>query len=113
HNAFQQRRLDTGAAAWQIEVLSPSSQAFHDFADPALNTARHNRLPTINNNYQLEQDQRHRAQGWPQGLGPTSGVSIYDANTLVLRLTYLHEPVVPGIKGLMRLLGQHNGTYGQ
>ncbi|MDS1140990.1 pilus assembly protein [Pusillimonas sp. SM2304] len=111
--AFLQRRRDTGAAAWQIQILSPPPPAFNDFADPALSHARHDRLPTINNDYQFEQDQRRRNQGWPGGLGPASRVSIYQANTLVLRLTYLHEPVVPGMKGLMRLLGKENGSYGQ
>lgn len=111
--AFHQRRRDTGAPAWQIELLSPSSAAFNDFSDPALADDQFDRLPTINNHYQFEQDRRLRAQGWPGGQGPESGMSIYQANTLVLRLTYLHEPIVPGMKGLMRLLGKQNGTYGQ
>src|SRR5690606_29344445 len=59
---------------------------------------------TIDNNYQAEQHERHQAQGRPSGLGPVSGITIFDANSLVLRLTYMHEPLVPGMRPLMGLL---------
>ncbi|MGB6105177.1 MAG: TadE/TadG family type IV pilus assembly protein, partial [Pusillimonas sp.] len=111
--AFRQRSRDTGSAPWQIIIMSPSSAAFNDFADPALAQPPLGQLPAINNHYQFEQDRRRRAQGWPGGLGPESGVSIYQANTLALRLIYLHEPVVPGMKGLIRLLGKPQGSYSQ
>lgn len=114
--AFAQRLNETGGAPWQIEILSPTAAAFDDFADPAIAAGGHPATlatPPINNNYQLEQHRRHVAAGWPDGLGPRSGQSIFEANTLVLRLRYLHEPVLPGIKNLLRLLGNEGGTYGQ
>lgn len=111
--AFQKRRRDTAGAPWQMAVLSPTTAAFNDFADPQLTRTVQGGLAAINNHYLYEQDQRRRAQGWPQGLGPESKISIYQANTLTLRLTYLHEPVVPGMKGLMRLLGKAGGSFGQ
>lgn len=111
--AFHKRTRDTAGAPWQMAVLSPTTAAFNDFSDPQLSRTLQGGLAVINNNYLLEQDQRRRAQGWLHGLGPESNMSIYQANTLTLRLTYLHEPVVPGMKGLMRLLGRSGGTYGQ
>ncbi len=111
--AFQKRRHDTAGAPWQMVVVSPTMAAFNDFADLQLGRASHDGLPTINNHYLFEQDQRRRAQGWANGLGPESRSSIYQANTLTLRLNYLHEPVVPGMKGLMRLLGRSGGSYAQ
>ncbi|NYT85572.1 TadE/TadG family type IV pilus assembly protein [Pollutimonas harenae] len=111
--AFEQRKRDTASTPWKITVLSPSSAAFNDFADPQLRQAAYDRLPAINNNYQFEQDQRRRASGWLNGLGPESKASIYQANTLTLQLSYLHKPVLPGIKGLLRLLGNPHGGYSQ
>ncbi|SHI28061.1 hypothetical protein SAMN04488135_11915 [Pollutimonas bauzanensis] len=110
--ALEQRSQATGAAPWRIEVLSPPAQAFLDFSDPTLAIARATGLAAINNNYLAEQDQRLR-EGPGGGLGAQSGLSILQANTLVLRLTYLHEPVLPGMKGLMRLLGAGGGSYGR
>ncbi len=112
-NALGRRSQTTGAAPWRIEVLSPSPQAFLDFSDPALAIARQTGRRAINNNYLAEQDQHKRAQGWINGRGPQSGLSILQANTVVLRLTYLHEPILPGMKSLMRLLGAQGGSYGQ
>jgi hypothetical protein len=134
-DAFARRGHDTGLAPWQIQILSPTAAAFDDFVDPTVMRAEHSGamlheqdgrrqtqhpalpvtpgLPAINNHYQLEQHRRHAAAGWPGGRGPRSGQSIFEANTLVLRLRYLHEPALPGIKGLLRLLGNERGTYGQ
>lgn len=116
--AFAQRVHVTGSAPWQIEILSPTAPAFDDFADRAIPKAdlpggMQAAQPTINNNYQLEQHRRHAAAGWADGRGRKSGQSIFEANTLVLRLRYLHEPALPGIKGLVRLLGNEYGTYGR
>jgi hypothetical protein len=111
--AFAQRTTDTGGAPWQIEILSPTAVAFDDFADPAIAPQGQPVIAAINNNYQLEQHRRLVAAGWQGGLGPRSGQTIFEANTLVLRLRYLHEPVLPGIKNLVRLLGDEDGTFGQ
>lgn len=98
---------------WQIEILSPTERAFRDFNDPQLTIGQERGLAAINNNYQAEQDQRHRARGWPNGLGPVSNLSIYQANTLTLKATYLHEPTIPGLKSLIRLLPTGSGSYAQ
>ncbi|UYO94840.1 TadE/TadG family type IV pilus assembly protein [Pollutimonas sp. M17] len=112
-NALHRRTALTGRAPWQIEVLSPTPEAFRDFADATASAPGKGALAAINNDYQHEQNQKRREQGWAGGLGPASGASIFQANTLVLRLSYLHEPVLPGIKRLIRLLGQENGSYRQ
>ena len=108
--AFRQRQQGTTDPPWQITILSPSLEAFQDFADPKLNTTG---LSAINNNYQFEQNQRYREQGWANGLGPSSGLSIYQANTLTLHLNYLHQPLLPGVRSLLRTLGNTQGTYSQ
>ena len=113
NSALDQRHAQTGMAPWQIEVLSPTPQAFHDFADPSLWIKKAAGLAVINNHYLFEQDQRRRRLGWNNGQGAASGMTIFQANTLVLRLTYLHEPVLPGIKGLIRMLAPAAGSYGQ
>jgi hypothetical protein len=109
--AFLQRRQKTGSPPWRIEVLSPPPLAFDDFADKSLAIGQQTGRAAINNNYQAEQDQRFRAQGWTNGAGPKSGLSIYQANYLRLRLTYLHEPLLPGMPALIRLLGSDAAGY--
>lgn len=112
-NALHKRSLETGGPPWQIEILSPTPDAFRDFADGSVSVRGQGALAAINNSYQQEQDLKRRGQGWEQGRGPASGASIFQANTLVLRLSYLHEPVLPGMKSLLRMLGSENGTYRQ
>lgn len=109
HSALQQRSQTTGAAPWRIEILSPTPKAFMDFSDPSLAIAHETGLAAINNNYLAEQGRSNRNRG--NGVGPLSGQSILQANTLVLRLTYLHEPVLPGMKGLLRMLGNDGAGY--
>ncbi|UHL65486.1 pilus assembly protein [Paralcaligenes sp. KSB-10] len=111
--AFARRMQTTGNPPWKIELLSPSRASFQDFADSRLDIARKTGLAAINNNYQAEQDQRYRALGWPQGQGPRSGLSIYQANVLALRVTYLHEPILPGMKALIKQLGTQSSYAGQ
>ncbi|TAL75757.1 MAG: pilus assembly protein [Burkholderiaceae bacterium] len=97
---------------WRIEVLNPHAATFLDFANPHLAISAHHQLAAIDNNYQAEQHQRNIERGWSQGRGPASGLSVYEANTLVLRLTYLHEPALPGIKNLIRQLAPTSSGYG-
>jgi hypothetical protein len=112
-DALTERAMRIQAAPWQIQILSPTPAAFHDFADPQLTAAQPGRLPTINNHYQQEQHQGHRAEGRPEGAGLRSGMSIFQANTIVLRLTWLHEPLIPGMKALIRMLAPEQGSYNQ
>lgn len=102
--ALTQRRQRSGAPPWQIVIVSPSRAAFTDFASRRVSVSDAQGLDHIDNNYQAEQHQRHIQQGWPSGRGPASGGTIFDANSLVLQLSYMHEPLVPGMQGLMRLL---------
>lgn len=113
-----QRALDVRGrhmqtAPWQIEVLSPSALAFTDFSDSSLRVAGTSGQATINNDYLAEQDARYRAAGWSEGRGPASGQTVYEANTAVLRLSWLHQPKLPFIAPLLKPLGNPQGSYQQ
>src|SRR5690606_12121852 len=71
-----------------------------DFPGPNSNGVR-----TINHAYQSLQHQRALNAGLPGGRGHTSGDTVFGANTLSLRLTYLHVPLVPGLRAMLRHLG--------
>lgn len=106
---FARRGAVLGDAPWRIEILSPAKAAFADYADPGLAIARETGLAAINNDYQAEQHQRYLGQGRP--LGAASGLTIYQANVLALRLTFPHRPLVPGVAALLRQLGDPAGSY--
>src|SRR5690606_15374925 len=105
------RETDTGLPAWRIEILSPSAASFEDFAsdNPELPPAPY---PVIDNDYLDVQHEAYLQQGWPEGRGKASGQSILEANSLRLRLTWLHEPLLPGMKLLMRQLAPSDSRYG-
>jgi hypothetical protein len=110
--ALAQRVRRTGQAPWRIRIIRPRRGAFVDHADPGL------RIPgrppgrrAVNHDYQRLQHQRLIEQGWVQGRGPTSGETIFQANTLELELIWPHEPLVPGIKALMRALSPADDRY--
>src|SRR5690606_8511734 len=44
--------------------------------------------------------------------GPKSGDTIFDANTLSLELTYLHRPLLPGLRSLLKTLALARGSDG-
>lgn len=110
--AMQRRTHATLLPAWRIRLVSPSLAGFQDFASSAPELARSDALPVIDNDYLHEQHQRRMAQGWPQGRGPNSGQNTLQVNTLVLRLTWLHEPLLPGVRNLMRQLAPDDTRYG-
>jgi len=99
--AWQRTRERTGLAPWHIAVLQPRAAAFDDFAQPGL---RADRLHAIRNDYQAEQHAGHRARGWTDGLGPRSGLTIFEANLLRVRLRYLVEPLAPPLRPLLRAM---------
>src|SRR5699024_6481934 len=111
--ALQQRQADMGTIPWRIQVLSPSASAYTDFSDDRIQVAGASSQHTINNNYLAEQHQHHLTRGWKHGRGPVSGQTIYEANSLVLQLDWLHEPRLPLIKPVLRALGMHDGSYRQ
>ena len=112
-HAFKQREESTAAPPWQIRVATPNTEAFKDFATAGLNVQGAEGLAVINNNYQAEQHQRYLAKGWLQGRGPASGATIFQANELTLNLTYMHEPLVPGVGALLRQLMSGSSGYEQ
>lgn len=109
--AIARREHTTGLPAWRIRIVSPSTASFADFAssNPDLGRASH---PIIDNDYLHEQHQARLAQGWLHGRGPQSGQTTLEANTLVLHLTWLHEPLLPGMRQLLRQLAPPDTRYG-
>ena len=110
--ALRKRSQAVNGPPWRIEVLQPGPAAFADFGGTRLPISAKHGLAAIDNHYQAEQHRRHLERGWPQGRGPASGATIYEANTLALRLTYLYEPALPGLKGLIRQLASGTDGYG-
>ncbi len=99
-SAEQRFYLQTGLPLWQLEILSPTQASFKDFADTTLTRAQGR--PVIRNSYLAQQHQQHVAAGWPDGRGPFSGQTVFQANTLRLRLTLLYSSTVPGVRLIMK-----------
>jgi hypothetical protein len=108
--AFVDVARQTGTLPWRIDVLSPSAPAFADFGDAALHVPAAPGRRAIRNDYQAEQHARRRRMGWPGGRGPLSGQTIFEANTLRLRLSYIHPPLAPGMRGLLRRWAAMRGS---
>lgn len=101
---LQQRRGALGVP-WHIQVLQPAHDAFADHADPQLAGPRGwAGQPLIRNDLQHLRHAGRIARGWPQGRGPVSGATIFEANTLTLALRWPHRPLLPGAAALMRAL---------
>ncbi|MNY04393.1 TadE-like protein [compost metagenome] len=104
----QQRALaelaeTTGSHPWRIEVLLPDEQSFRDYARPDLKVAAAPGLRAIDNDYlDLQHARRPPLPG---------GQDIFRANTLKLRLTYLHKPLLPPLRALLALLGRGDDSY--
>lgn len=105
------REQATGLPAWRMEILSPSVASFQDFSSshPDLPALGHS---VIDNDYLALQHRDRIASGWAQGRGPKSGQNIVEANTLVLHLTWLHEPLLPGLRQLVKILAPSGSSYG-
>ncbi|OAE51268.1 pilus assembly protein TadE [Achromobacter mucicolens] len=110
--AGARRRLDsvltglktlTGVEPWRIEVLLPDEQSFLEHGHDGLRVAAAPGLRAIDNGYQ---DLQHARRPPRPG-----GQDIFMANTLRLRLTYLHKPLLPPLRALLALLGPQDGTY--
>lgn len=94
----------TGLHPWRIEVLQPDERAFREHTRPGLSVAVAPGLRVIDNDYQDLQHARRPAD--------PDGRRIFDANTLKLRLTYMHKPLLPPLRALLALLGRHDASYG-
>ncbi|HEY0295703.1 MAG TPA: TadE family protein [Bordetella sp.] len=102
--AWARTAARTGLPAWRIWVLQPDAAAHADFGQTGLPLPDDSRgQPAIRNDYQAEQHARYAAR-WPQGRGPRSGLTIFEANMLHLRLLYLVDPLVPALRPLLRSL---------
>lgn len=98
------RRQDLGLP-WHIAIQMPSRMAFADHADPTLwGSANGGQRHQIRNDHQTAQHAARQAQGWPQGRGPLSGLTIHEANTLRIALQWPHKPLFPGAAALMKTL---------
>ncbi|NYT23025.1 pilus assembly protein [Alcaligenaceae bacterium] len=106
------RTLATGLPAWRIHILSPAPETFDDFASDSAELPRPGSQPVIDNDYLHEQHQARLARGWPEGRGPRSGQDTFQANTLALHLIWLHEPLLPGVRNLLRQLAPADERYG-
>lgn len=102
-NAQARIAARVGAPAWHIEILRPDAQAFRDHARPGLRTDAPAGLPAIDNAYQALQYARRPDL-------PDSR-SIFLANTLRLRLTYLYRPLLPPLRALLAGLAGADGSY--
>lgn len=109
---MQRRVRDTGLPAWRIVILSPSHATFQDFASRDPDLPQHFGVATLDNDLVGEQHRAKIARGWPQGRGPASGQTAIEANILTLRLTWLHEPLLPGVRQLLRQLAPADVRYG-
>lgn len=90
----------------RIEQLSPITASYDDFAEARESSARPRELDF---DYQrIHHESIYRAR-YPGGTGPRSGQTIFQANTLVLRLTYLHAPYLEWVRALIRRLGTTSG----
>jgi len=87
-----------GLALWRLEILAPSASAYQDFGRP---NPRYDGRLAIANDYLAEQHERALQNG-SGGIGTQSGLTIFEANVLHLRLTYLRTPVAPLTAALLQ-----------
>lgn len=85
----------------RIEQLSPRPASFDDFS---ADDARRAGTRELDYDYQRLHHDTVYLSRYRNGMGPRSGQTLFEANTLVLRLTYLHAPYLPGIRALLRQL---------
>lgn len=109
---MRRRERDTGLPAWQIRIVSPADITYVDFRSSSPDLPQKAGMPTIDNDYIAEQHQKRATQGWDSGRGPVSGQTTLEANTLTLNLTWLHEPLLPGVRQLLRQLAPADQRYG-
>ena len=95
HAAIQR---SSGLEPWRIEVLGPPPAAYRDFAQAG---HQYGGRSAISNDYLAEQHTR-ALQRWRHGMGPASGLDIYQANTLHLKLHYLRPPLTPLLGSVLR-----------
>ena len=95
--ALREAALLADAHPWRIEVLRPDARDFRLHARPGLRIAPAPGLPAIDNDYQ---DLQHARRP------PGQATDIFQANTLSLRLTYLHKPLSAPLRALLVALAR-------
>ena len=95
--AMARHRENYREQPWHIQLITPHSTAFADFSTSDQTVKHASGFTTIDNSYQLEHHQAHISKGWSEGMGPISGQTIFEANTLSLRLTWQYQPLLPGL----------------
>ena len=95
--ALREAALLADAHPWRIEVLRPDARDFRLHARPGLRIAPAPGLPAIDNDYQ---DLQHARRA------PGQATDIFQANTLSLRLTYLHKPLSAPLRALLVALAR-------
>lgn len=108
--SWRRREAASGLAAWRLDILNPGPDSLADHAAPGRGkTGNTNASQTGSASaalaffYQDLRHQEHLSQGWPQGKGPLSGQTVFEANLLTLELRYLHQPLSPPARWLLRL----------
>jgi len=105
----RQQRAQVGIAAlsgltpWRIEILQPDARAFREHGRAGLAVAAAPGMRAIDNDYQDLQHARRPPR--------PAGMSIFEANTLKLRLTYLHRPWLPPLRALLAVMGRDDASY--
>lgn len=95
--ALREAALLADAHPWRIEVLRPDARDFRLHARPGLRIVPAPGLPAIDNDYQ---DLQHARRP------PGQATDIFQANTLSLRLTYLHKPLSAPLRALLVALAR-------
>lgn len=93
-------------APYRVQIDAPNDGHFARFADPALRLPIAGGRKIINADYLAEQHARSKTRR------TASGDTIFDATTLKLRLTYLHTPIVPGVRAIVQMLGSSSDAFG-
>ncbi|OZI27898.1 hypothetical protein CAL18_04695 [Bordetella genomosp. 7] len=88
------------AHGWRIAILQPAPEAIRAHARAGLRVPGAAGRIAASNDYQAE----HHASR-----GAIAGHTIYDANTLWLRLTYPHRPLAPLTRTLLRTVADAAG----
>ncbi|MGE8569896.1 MAG: pilus assembly protein [Achromobacter sp.] len=98
-----ERVASTGLTPWRIEVLRPDARAFREHGRAGLNVPAAPGRRAIDNDYQDLQHARRPSR--PDGL------TIFEANTLALRLTYLYKPWLAPVRAVLATLGRNDASY--
>jgi len=96
-----------GGPPWQIRIVRPDARDFVLFSTPTLAIARNSGLSAIRNDYQYEQQHAYTSSG----ISTDGHATVFQANTLVLRLSYPHAPLLPGVARLLSNVHVHAHAY--